>query len=149
MPELPEVETVRRGLRSVLEGHRLARVTLRRRDLRIPFPKGFAAALTGRRVDSIGRRAKYLLLNLDDGHAAIIHLGMAGRMQITDPKVNQFIQVLDCEFRGSFKTPVLAASASAIQDVKFVPEVAISIAPPPTPKPAVAVPPQAPTKPSK
>ena len=85
MPELPEVETVCRGLRGVLEGRQLARVELRRKDLRIPFPKGFAAALTGRTVRRIDRRAKYILFHLDDGQAAIIHLGMAGRMQITDP----------------------------------------------------------------
>ena len=85
MPELPEVETVCRGLAPVLQGRVLARVTLRRKDLRIPFPKGFAAALTGRRVERVARRAKYILLELDDGHVAIIHLGMAGRMQITPP----------------------------------------------------------------
>ncbi len=85
MPELPEVETVCRGLRGVLEGHRLARVELRRKDLRIPFPKGFASALTGRTVRRIDRRAKYILLHLDDGQVAIIHLGMSGRMTITDP----------------------------------------------------------------
>jgi formamidopyrimidine-DNA glycosylase len=85
MPELPEVETVCRGLKTVLEGQRIARLTLRRRDLRIPFPKGLAETLTGQRVLRIARRAKYILLHMEDGHVAIIHLGMAGRMQIVDP----------------------------------------------------------------
>ena len=85
MPELPEVETVCRGLAPVLEGRRIARVTLRRKDMRIPFPKGLAQTLTGHVVRRIARRAKYILLHMDDGHVAIIHLGMAGRMQIVDP----------------------------------------------------------------
>ncbi len=83
MPELPEVETVCRGLAGVLEGRRLARVELRRKDLRIPFPKGFAAGVEGRRVTRIHRRAKYVLMSLDDGQVVIVHLGMAGRMTIT------------------------------------------------------------------
>jgi formamidopyrimidine-DNA glycosylase len=82
MPELPEVETVCRGLSGVFEGARLAKVELRRKDLRIPFPKGFAAALTGRVVARVYRRAKYMLMDLDDGQVVIIHLGMSGRMTI-------------------------------------------------------------------
>ncbi len=82
MPELPEVETVCRGLADVLVGRRLARVELRRKDLRIPFPKGFVADLTGRRIERIYRRAKYVLMALDDGNVLIAHLGMAGRMVI-------------------------------------------------------------------
>ena len=82
MPELPEVETVCRGLVGVLEGRRFAQVEVRRKDLRIPFPKGFAAALTGRKVERIHRRAKYVLMDLDDGQVLIVHLGMAGRMTI-------------------------------------------------------------------
>jgi formamidopyrimidine-DNA glycosylase len=83
VPELPEVETVRRGLAAKLEGRRLARVELRRPDLRIPFPPDFAARLEGRRVEHVGRRAKYLLLRLDDGTVLIAHLGMSGRMLVT------------------------------------------------------------------
>src|SRR5262245_34837396 len=86
MPELPEVETVCRGLAAVLPGRTLAKVEVRRKDLRIPFPPGFAAALTGRAVKAIRRRAKYILIDLDDGQVLIVHLGMAGRMQISDPK---------------------------------------------------------------
>ncbi len=82
MPELPEVETVCRGLIGVLKGRRFAKVELRRKDLRIPFPKGLAAALTGRRVERIYRRAKYIMMALDDGQVLIIHLGMSGRMVI-------------------------------------------------------------------
>jgi formamidopyrimidine-DNA glycosylase len=82
MPELPEVETVCRGLAGVLEGRRLARVELRRRDLRIPFPKGLVAAVTGARVNKIRRRAKYILMDLDNDQVLIVHLGMSGRMTI-------------------------------------------------------------------
>jgi len=82
MPELPEVETVCRGLAGVLEGHRLLRVVLRRKDLRIPFPPRLAARLTGRKVEQIRRRAKYMLVDLDGGEVLIIHLGMSGRMVI-------------------------------------------------------------------
>jgi formamidopyrimidine-DNA glycosylase len=83
MPELPEVETVVRGLRPCLEGRRLARVQQRRADLRFPFPENFAARLEGRRVDRIGRRAKYILMHLDDGQVLLCHLGMTGRMTVT------------------------------------------------------------------
>lgn len=82
MPELPEVENIRLGLKPVLEGRVLARVVLRRPSLRLPFPPGFAEALEGRRVLKVDRRGKYLLLGLDGGSALIIHLGMSGRFQI-------------------------------------------------------------------
>ena len=82
MPELPEVETVRRGLAPVMEGARIARVEQRRPDLRFPFPENFAARLEGRRVDSMGRRAKYLLADLDDGETLVMHLGMSGSFRI-------------------------------------------------------------------
>jgi formamidopyrimidine-DNA glycosylase len=82
MPELPEVETVRRGLVPALVGRRLAEVTAHRGDLRRPLPERFAERLTGRRVEAIGRRAKYLLLTLDDGMVLIAHLGMSGRFVI-------------------------------------------------------------------
>ncbi len=82
MPELPEVETVRRGLAPVLEGARFAKVEQRRPDLRFPFPKDFAKQLKGRRVQHLGRRAKYLLASLDDGEVLAMHLGMSGRFII-------------------------------------------------------------------
>jgi len=84
MPELPEVETVRRGLTPKLVGRRIVRLIQRRRDLRVPLPKKFAERVEGRRVLGIDRRAKYLLLRLDDGHTLITHLGMSGRMTLHD-----------------------------------------------------------------
>ncbi|ODT19029.1 MAG: DNA-formamidopyrimidine glycosylase [Hyphomicrobium sp. SCN 65-11] len=83
MPELPEVETIRRGLEPVLVGQRIARVEQRRADLRFPFPENFGKRLTGRTVVTLQRRAKYLLAHLDDGTVLIIHLGMSGRISIT------------------------------------------------------------------
>lgn len=82
MPELPEVETVRRGLAPVMEGRRIERVEARRPDLRFPFPERFAERLTGRTVTSLGRRAKYLLADLDDGETLVMHLGMSGSFRI-------------------------------------------------------------------
>ena len=82
MPELPEVETVRRGLAPILVGARIARVETRRPDLRLPFPRNFAKNLQGRRVTALDRRAKYLIAALDDGAALIAHLGMSGSFRI-------------------------------------------------------------------
>ncbi len=82
MPELPEVETVRRGLEPALVGKRLTRVETRRGDLRVPFPKRFAERLTGRRIESLTRRAKYLLAALDDGETLVMHLGMSGSFRV-------------------------------------------------------------------
>jgi formamidopyrimidine-DNA glycosylase len=82
MPELPEVETVRLGLKPVLEKHRIVHAETRRGDLRVPFPKNFAKRLTGRRVKALNRRAKYLLAELDNGETFVIHLGMSGRMNV-------------------------------------------------------------------
>lgn len=82
MPELPEVETVCRGLALKMEGRVLAKVEQRRPNLRIPFPERMVERLTGRRVVTIRRRAKYILIHLDDGQVLIVHLGMSGRMTI-------------------------------------------------------------------
>lgn len=82
MPELPEVETVRRGLLPVMEGRRIARAEVRRPDLRWPFPERMTERLTGARVTGIGRRSKYLLIGLDTGETLIVHLGMSGRMLV-------------------------------------------------------------------
>jgi len=84
MPELPEVETIVRGLRPHLEGRRLVRVDQRRAGLRFPFPANFAGRLEGRRVTRIGRRAKYILVYLDDGQVLLCHLGMSGRFVMHD-----------------------------------------------------------------
>ena len=85
MPELPEVETVRRGLEPAMLGQVLARVEQRRPDLRFPLPEHFVERLTGRRVEGLSRRAKYLIADLDDGEALIMHLGMSGRFVVEAP----------------------------------------------------------------
>ena len=86
MPELPEVETVRRGLEPVLVGQAFARVEQRRRDLRVPLPEHFAKRLTGRKVEALDRRAKYLLARLDNGEVLVVHLGMTGRFFVDGAK---------------------------------------------------------------
>ena len=82
MPELPEVETVRRGLAPAMEGERFAKVEVRRGDLRWPLPKGFAQRLHGKVVEGLGRRAKYLLADLSSGDVLMMHLGMSGSFRI-------------------------------------------------------------------
>src|SRR3984957_15135601 len=82
MPELPEVETVRRGLEPVLAGATLTRVEARRPDLRFPLPDGFVQRLTGARIERLERRAKYLLAALDRDETLVMHLGMSGRFEI-------------------------------------------------------------------
>ena len=84
MPELPEVETVCRGLALKLLGRRLAVVDQRRAGLRFPFPVDFAARLTGRRIVAIRRRAKYIIIELDDGMVLLVHLGMSGSMVVNE-----------------------------------------------------------------
>lgn len=82
MPELPEVETVCRGLALVMDGKRLVRLDLHRPDLRFPFPPGLRQRVEGRRIAAVSRRAKYILIGLEDGGTMIGHLGMSGRMMI-------------------------------------------------------------------
>jgi formamidopyrimidine-DNA glycosylase len=82
MPELPEVETVRRGLEPVMQGARFAAVEARRRDLRWPLPSDFAARLQGQAVTGLGRRAKYLLVDLSSGEVLLMHLGMSGSFRV-------------------------------------------------------------------
>ena len=86
MPELPEVETVCRGLSATLAGQVLRRVDQNRPDLRFPLPERMAERLTGRRIERIDRRAKYILVHLDDGQVLMIHLGMSGRMVVSPPE---------------------------------------------------------------
>lgn len=83
MPELPEVEIVCRGLAHWLEGRRIGRVMQRRPDLRFPLPKGLPKRLEGRRVLRVARRAKFILMHLDDAHVLVCHLGMSGRMLVS------------------------------------------------------------------
>jgi formamidopyrimidine-DNA glycosylase len=85
MPELPEVETVKRGLAMRMEGHRITGLALNRADLRTPLPAGLRARVEGRRVTRLGRRAKYILVHLDDGGVLIAHLGMSGRIVVSEP----------------------------------------------------------------
>lgn len=80
MPELPEVETTRRGLALKLKGRRIARIVAHRPDLRFPLPKDFVQRIRGRRVRTLERRAKYILIRLEGGLVWLIHLGMSGRM---------------------------------------------------------------------
>lgn len=87
MPELPEVETVRRGLAPAIVGARFVEIDQRRPDLRFPFPERFAERLGGRRVEELGRRAKYLLAILDDANVLVMHLGMSGSFRIGDGAV--------------------------------------------------------------
>lgn len=82
MPELPEVETVCRGLEPFMAGQCLKKVDQRRPNLRIPFPKNFAARLKGKQIEVVRRRAKYILMDMQGGETLIIHLGMSGRMTI-------------------------------------------------------------------
>lgn len=89
MPELPEVETIRRGLVPVLENARIRSVQLRRPDLRFPFPQNFEKNLTGKRILHLSRRAKYLLWHLEDGGVLVIHLGMSGSIRIQAPGVSE------------------------------------------------------------
>src|SRR3974390_2936641 len=82
MPELPEVETVRRGLQPVMEGAKIIKAEARRKDLRFPFQKDFVARLTGQTVTGLGRRAKYLMADLSSGDVLLMHLGMSGSFRV-------------------------------------------------------------------
>ncbi|HEY4202010.1 MAG TPA: bifunctional DNA-formamidopyrimidine glycosylase/DNA-(apurinic or apyrimidinic site) lyase [Devosiaceae bacterium] len=86
MPELPEVETVRQGLAPYIEGARIDEVTLRRKDLRFPFPRDFAKALVGKTIERCDRRAKYLLFRLSGGLTLLSHLGMTGSYRFAEFK---------------------------------------------------------------
>lgn len=121
MPELPEVETVRRGLAPAMLGARIDKVELRRADIRFPFPPAFAERLTGQRIVDVKRRAKYLLFQLDGGETLIAHLGMSGsfRMEKTtastpgkfhrerskDPKHDHVVLVLDNGWVVTYNDP--------------------------------------------
>jgi formamidopyrimidine-DNA glycosylase len=90
MPELPEVETVRRGLEPVMAGRLIVGAEARRPDLRWPLPPGLAGRLTGARVDRLRRRSKYILVDLDRGETLLIHLGMSGRMLVSGAVEGRF-----------------------------------------------------------
>jgi formamidopyrimidine-DNA glycosylase len=82
MPELPEVETDRRGLQPVMEGSQIVKMEVRRKDLRFPFQRDFVARLTGQTVAGLGRRAKYLMADLASGDVLLMHLGMSGSFRV-------------------------------------------------------------------
>jgi formamidopyrimidine-DNA glycosylase len=90
MPELPEVETVRRGLSPVMEGQRIAQAQVNRPDLRFPLPPGMADRLAGATVIALRRRSKYILADLSTGETLLIHLGMSGRMLVSGAMLGQF-----------------------------------------------------------
>jgi len=90
MPELPEVETVRRGLAPAMEGARIVRADVNRPDLRWPLPERMAERLSGARVEHLGRRSKYILAALDTGETLLIHLGMSGRMLVSGDPLGRF-----------------------------------------------------------
>jgi formamidopyrimidine-DNA glycosylase len=91
MPELPEVETVRRGLEPVMVGQRFKRVEQRRPNLRFPLPDRFPERLTGQRVETMQRRAKYLLVSLSGGETLVMHLGMSGRFTCSGQLLGEFV----------------------------------------------------------
>src|SRR5262245_65436464 len=86
MPELPEVETIVRGLAPALRARRIEHVTVRDRRLRVPLAPDFAASLTGRRIVGMGRHGKFMLTPLDDGRLWLVHLGMSGRLTLAAPE---------------------------------------------------------------
>lgn len=90
MPELPEVETVRRGLAPAMEGARVTKVEVRHRGLRWPIAKDFEKRITGKTVDGLGRRAKYLLADLSSGDVLVMHLGMSGSFRVDDGKIAKY-----------------------------------------------------------
>src|SRR5882757_9923456 len=90
MPELPEVETVRRGLAPAMEGARLVKVEVRHRGLRWPVAKDFEKRLAGQTVTSVGRRAKYLIVDVSSGDVLVMHLGMSGSFRVNDGKIAKY-----------------------------------------------------------
>ncbi len=123
MPELPEVETVRRGLQETMEGARIERVHLARPDLRFPFPEGFAARLAGRRVEGLSRRAKYLLAELDSGLVLAMHLGMSGSFRIERPTgtslPGRFVHARSTEKLHDHVRLTLATKAGTAAEIVF------------------------------
>src|SRR4030088_328783 len=97
MPELPEVETVRRGLQPAMEGARIAKAEVRRKDLRFPFQKDFVARLRGQNVTGLARRAKYLMADLGSGDVLLMHLGMSGSFRVVKDE--------EAEVPGKFHHP--------------------------------------------
>ena len=135
MPELPEVETVRRGLQPVLEGARLTRVRQNRPDLRFPFPERFAERLDGATVERIDRRAKYLLMPLSTGETWVTHLGMTGRFTLDGEQLGEFEEAAPvagkhehvslCAVRGATTTRLGFADARRFGFMGLIPTEAV------------------------
>ena len=112
MPELPEVETIRRGLVPVMEGSWIERIEVRRTDLRFPVPNNFAKCLEGRKLEKLWRRAKYLVGEFDDDTILLIHLGMSGRLRVLPVSVPVSLMIaLLC---SSAVVPSVAVSESVV-----------------------------------
>jgi formamidopyrimidine-DNA glycosylase len=112
MPELPEVETVMRGLAARLQGRVLVRAAVNRPDLRWPMPAGLATRLTGARVESFRRRGKYFFMRVSGGDSLLVHLGMSGRMNVTTDREHalpvpheHFVVVTDDGWRAALVDP--------------------------------------------
>lgn len=114
MPELPEVELVRRALEPVLVGTRFTSVTLRRKNLRIPFPRRFAARLEGATITALSRRAKYLLASLSTGETLLVHLGMTGGFRVEDARVTGGYRSEEASDNEAHDHVVFALSSGAV-----------------------------------
>lgn len=139
MPELPEVETVRRGLEPVLSGARLTRVRQNRPDLRFPFPERFPQRLEGATVERLERRAKYLLMPLSTGETWVTHLGMTGRFTLDGTQLGEFEEAAPvagkhehvslCAIRGGLATRVGFADARRFGFMGLIPTEAVEAHP--------------------
>jgi formamidopyrimidine-DNA glycosylase len=139
MPELPEVETVRRGLEPVLAGARLTRVRQNRPDLRFPFPERFAERLEGATVERIDRRAKYLLVPLSTGETWVTHLGMTGRFTLDGTQLGEFEEAAPiagkhehvslCAVKGGTSTRIGFADARRFGFMGLIPTGAVETHP--------------------
>jgi formamidopyrimidine-DNA glycosylase len=124
MPELPEVETVMRGLQARLEGRRIVRAAVNRPNLRWPFPKGLAERLTGATVLGFRRRAKYILMRISGGDSVLIHLGMSGRIVLTpgtpnaDAAHEHLVLEMDDGWRVGFVDPRRFGSVDLVPTAK-------------------------------
>ena len=112
MPELPEVETVMRGLAARLQGRVLVHAAVNRADLRWPLPAGLAARLTGARVESFRRRGKYFFMRVSGGDSLLVHLGMSGRMNVAADTTHplpvlheHFVLITDDGWRAALVDP--------------------------------------------
>ena len=128
MPELPEVETIVRGISPFLEGATIKKIKLNRADLRWPFPENFANRIKEAKVLNLKRRSKYILVHLSTGETLLIHLGMSGRILVSDTKIGNY-------FYESSKVSKL----SGRPHIPKRPKIACSFTHPQTPRSALGV----------